>query len=210
MTRPTVPSADGRVADQLRFLLEVDALKGVLRQSYVLDGSRRENSAEHSWHAALFALVLAEHAAEPVDPSRVIAMLVVHDLVEVDAGDTYVYDDAAQATRAARERVAANRVFGLLPADQGPRLRALWEEFEAGVTADARFANAMDRLAPILLNFVNDGRTWRQHGVTVGKVRARNANVGAAAPALGEVVASIVEDAMDRGWIREDAGEPCP
>ncbi|HEY7200283.1 MAG TPA: HD domain-containing protein [Candidatus Dormibacteraeota bacterium] len=209
MTQPTVPAPDGRVADQLRFLLEVDALKGVLRQTYVSDGSRRENSGEHSWHAALFALVLAEHAAEPVDASRVIAMLLVHDLVEVDAGDTFVYDEAGQATKAARELAAADRLFGLLPADQGPRLRALWEEFEAGVTADARFANAMDRLAPILLNFINDGRTWRQHGVTAGRVRARNANVGAAAPALGEVVASIIEDAMGRGWIREEA-EPCP
>jgi len=208
MSRPRVPVPAGRVAEQLGFLLEVDALKGVLRQTYVADGSRRENSGEHSWHAALFAMVLAEHAAEPVDASHVVAMLLVHDLVEVDAGDTYVYDDAGLATKAERELAAAERLFGLLPADQCGRFRALWDEFEAGVTADARFANAMDRLAPILLNYVNDGRTWRDHGVTAGRVRARNANVGEAAPALGEVVRSVIEDALGRGWIGEE--ERCP
>jgi putative hydrolase of HD superfamily len=202
------PLPPGRVAEQVRFLLEADALKGVLRQTLVADGSRLENSAEHSWHAALFALVLAEHAAEPPDVGRVLAMLLVHDLVEVDAGDTFVYDDAGLATKAEREQAAADRLFGLLPADQAESLRALWEEFEAGATADARFAGAMDRLPPMLLNSVNRGHTWRLHGVPADRVRARNANVGAASPALGEVVRGVIDDAVARGWIVED--EPCP
>jgi len=204
-----LPLAAGRVADQLRFLLEVDALKGVLRRTYVADGSRLENSAEHSWHAALFALVLAEHAAEPVDAGRVLAMLLVHDLVEVDAGDTFVYDGAARATQPAREQAAADRIFGLLPDGQGGSLRALWEEFEAGATADARFAAAMDNLAPLLLNFVNHGRTWREHGVTADRVRSRMARAGAASPPLGEVVGRLIDEAVARGWLGGEEA-PCP
>lgn len=203
-----IPLPPGRLADQLRFLLEADSLKGVLRRTLVGDGSRMENSGEHSWHAALFALVLAEYAEEAVDVSRVVAMMLVHDLVEIDAGDTYVYDDAGLATKAGRERAAADRVFGLLPADQGTALRDLWEEFEAGQTPDARFANAVDRLAPVLLNYLTRGHTWKVHGVTAALVRARNAAVGEAAPDLGKVVEAVIDETVERGWLPE--GQSCP
>ena len=147
-----VGAATARLRDQLAFVLEVDALKSVIRRNYLADGSRLENTAEHSWTLALMALVLAEHAVEPVDVGTVVQMVVIHDLVEVDAGDTYIYDDDALAGQAEREALAADRIFGLLPADQGAALRALWEEFEGGASAEARFARAVDRMAGFLLN----------------------------------------------------------
>ena len=206
MREPPLPP--GRLADQVRFLLEADRLKSVLRRTLISDGSRYENSAEHSWHVALFALLLSEHAREPVDVSRVITMLVLHDLVEIDAGDTYVYDEAGLATKATREQAAADRLFELLPTDQGRALRGLWEEFDACESEDSRFANAVDRLAAILLNFAGRGQVWRRHGVSAQQVRARNAAVGEAAPALGEVVRMVVDDSVARGWLAED--KACP
>lgn len=137
-----------RLRRQLDFILEIDKAKAVLRRSRLLDGSRRENDAEHAWHLAVMALVLAEYANEPIDLSRVVKMLLVHDIVEIDAGDTFIYDDSDPAAKAERERQAAHRIFGLLPADQQQELLALWEEFEARRTADARFAAALDRLQP--------------------------------------------------------------
>jgi 5'-deoxynucleotidase YfbR-like HD superfamily hydrolase len=202
VTGPPLPP--GRLADQLRFLLEVDALKRVERRTRLTDGSRLENSAEHSWHAALFALVLAEHAPDGVDLARVIAMLLVHDVVEVDAGDVSVYDEAGQAGRAERERLAARRLFGLLPPDQEAALRALWEEFEARETPDSRFANAMDRLSPVLLGHAGQGRSWLAEGIAAAQVRARNAGVGEVSPALGEVVYAVVLDSVARGWLAPD------
>lgn len=203
-TADLVPWPDGRLGAQLRFLLETDRLKGVLRQTVIADGSRHENSAEHSWQLALFAFVLAEHAPEPIDAGRVVSMLVVHDLVEIDAGDTYIYDQAAQATRAAREQAAADRLFGLLPADQGAVFRGLWEEYEEQGTPEARFAAAMDRLAPVLLNFVNRGLSWRRHGVPATQVRTVNGRVGAGAPALGEFVQAVISEAVRQGWLSEE------
>lgn len=202
MREPPLPP--GRLADQVRFLLEADRLKSVLRRTLISDSSRYENSAEHSWHVALFALVLSEHPHEPVDLSRVIAMLVLHDLVEIDAGDTYVYDEAGLATKAPREQAAADRLFALLPADQRSALRGLWEEFDARESADSRFANAVDRLAAVLLNYVGRGEVWQTHRVSAPQVRARNAAVGEAAPALGEVVRVVVDDSVARGWLAED------
>jgi len=206
MIEPPLPP--GRLTGQVRFLLEADLLKSVLRRTLISDSSRYENSAEHSWHTALFALVLSEHAREPVDVSRVVAMLILHDLVEIDAGDTYVYDDAALATKATRERAAADRLFHLLPPDQAGGLRNLWEEFDARETADSRFANAVDRLAAVLLNYVGRGGAWQTHGVSARQVRDRNAAVGQAAPALGELVRAVVEDSVARGWLPE--GTACP
>ena len=199
MREPPLPP--GRLADQVRFLLEADLLKRVLRRTLISDGSRYENSAEHSWHVALFALVLSEHADQTVDLSRVVVMLLLHDLVEIDAGDTYVYDDAALATKAEREQAAAGRLFELLPFDQARGLRDMWEEFEARQTADSRFANAVDRLAAVLLNYVGRGGAWQAHGVEAPQVLARNAVVGEAAPPLGEVVRVVVEDSVARGWL---------
>ena len=172
---PSPSEAAARLADQLGFLLEVDRLKSVIRRGYVADGSRRENTAEHSWTLALMAIVLAEHAAEPVDVATVVRMVVIHDLVEVDAGDTYVYDDAGRASKDAREQAAADRLYGLLPADQGAELRALWDEFEHGTSAEARFARSVDRFAGFLLNHASGGLAWRENGITADRVHAVNA-----------------------------------
>jgi putative hydrolase of HD superfamily len=196
-------AARPRLDQQLGFVLEVDRLKGVLRQSLLRDGSRRENDAEHSWHLALMALVLAEHAAAPVELGRVLGMLVVHDIVEIDAGDTFVYDDAAQATKAQREEAAARRIFGLLPPAQGARLRGLWEEFEARETAEARFAAALDRLQPLLLNFHTGGATWRAHGVRRSQVIARNRSVAEGAPELWAYAARLIDEAVARGYLAD-------
>jgi putative hydrolase of HD superfamily len=196
-----VSQADDRLEAQVGFLLEVDALKRVERRTRITGGSRPENTAEHSWHLALFALVLAEHSDEPVDLGRVLAMCVVHDLVEVDAGDTFAYDTAGEAAKAERERAAADRIFGLLPPEQGDRLRALWEEYERGDTPDARFAMAVDRLQPMLLNHADGARTWREHGITADRVLARNAAIAASSSSLWELARSRVADAVDGGLL---------
>jgi putative hydrolase of HD superfamily len=193
-------SAD-RLAAQLEFLLEVDRLKQVERRTRIVGGSRQENTAEHSWHLALFALVLAEHSDEPVDVGRVMAMAVVHDLVEVDAGDTFAYDTAGEADKAERERLAADRLFGLLPPEQGAALRELWEEYERGDTPEARFAMAVDRLQPMLLNHADGGRTWREHGISADRVLARNASISKASAALWDVAQARVADSVTAGLI---------
>lgn len=194
-------AAVGRLRDQLAFVLEVDALKSVIRRNYLADGSRLENTAEHSWTLALMALVLAEHAVEPVDVGKVVQMAVVHDLVEVDAGDTYIYDPAAVAGQAEREALAADRIFGLLPDDQGRVLHALWEEFEGGTSPEARFARAVDRMAGFLLNHASGGRTWRQHGVTAGQVDGMLAKVGAGSPSMHAEASRLLAQAVADGLI---------
>jgi putative hydrolases of HD superfamily len=195
-----------RLAAQVGFVLEVDRLKSVLRRGYVADGSRYENSAEHSWTLALMAMVLAEHAAEPVDVGTVLRMVVIHDIVEVDAGDTYIYDDAGLATKADREAAAAERLFGLLPAGQGTEFRALWEEFGAGASPDARFARSLDRFAGFLLNHESGGLTWREHGVTADRVADRMRAVGEGSSALLAEGRRRLDDAVARGLL--PAGPP--
>lgn len=202
---PPLPTdgSPGRLASQLDFVLEIDRLKTVLRRTVIVDRSRRENSAEHSWHIALAALLLAEHAGDGVDVARVVRMLLVHDVVEIDAGDTFAYDAAGYADKAEREQTAAERIFGLLPADQGAELAELWREFEAGATAEARFANAVDRLQPMLHNFVTEGHAWREHGVTGAQVRERNRAIGDGAPELWRFAERMIDEAVARGWIEE-------
>lgn len=195
---------DERLGRQIGFLQEVDRLKGVLRRSYVLAGERRENSAEHCWHVALAAVLLSEHAAEPVDVGRVVMMLLVHDLVEIDAGDTFVYDRAGQADKAERERAAAGRVFGLLPEDQAGELRAIWEEFEARRTPDARFAAARDRLLPMLHNLWCRGKSWQEHGIRLGQVLEVNRHMAEGAPALWAYARAAVEQAARDGLLAAD------
>jgi putative hydrolases of HD superfamily len=190
---------------QLEFLLEVDRLKGVLRRSYVLAGERRENSAEHSWHLALAAMLLAEHANERVDVARVVAMALVHDIVEIDAGDTFVYDERGALDKAEREQRAAERLFALLPAPQSQEFRALWDEFEEARTAEARFAAALDRLLPILANLATDGRAWREHGISLERVLARNVTMAAGSRALWEEVRERLREAEERGAFAEEA-----
>ena len=160
-----------RIAEQLAFLAEIDALKSVVRQSPLVNRSRRENSAEHSWHLAMFALVLGED--EAVDTGRVIQLLLVHDIVEIDAGDAPIHGSHDPAEIEARENAAAERLFGLLPEDQAGKLRALWREFEAAETPEARFAKALDRLQPLLLNTLTGGGTWTEHRVSEQQVQER-------------------------------------
>src|SRR5580692_6404587 len=185
---------------QARFLREADQLKGVARQSSILDGSRKENSAEHSWHLALMALVLRDYAPPGTDLARVTAMLLVHDLVEVDAGDLFVYADAAdQARQEAAERAAADRIFGLLPADQAASARGLWDEFEERRTPEARFARALDRLQPMLANIQADGGTWREHGITADQVLAKVVLIEDGSPELGRYARDLIERAVRDG-----------
>lgn len=197
---PAAGDADA-LERRLRFLVEADRLKAVLRRTRLVDGSRHENSAEHSWHLALMAVLLADQAGAAVDLSRVLPMLLVHDVVEIDAGDTFCYDAGANLDKDARENAAAARLFGLLPEDDGLRLRALWDEFEAGETDDARFAVALDRMQPLLLNFHGGGGSWREHGVTRQQVMRRMEPIRAGAPALWPVVAEVIDRACAEGWI---------
>lgn len=194
-----------RLAQQIAFLEEIDRLKGVLRRTALIDRSRLENSAEHSWHLAMMGLVLAEHAPEGTDTAHAVRMLLVHDLVEIDAGDTFAYDPGAHHDKAAREAAAADRLFALLPPDLETELRALWEEFEAGATREARFANALDRFSGLLQNWGGgDGGTWRQHGVTRDAVLRRMEPIRGGAPALWPFVAGVVEAATAAGFIATD------
>ncbi len=194
-----------RLARQLEFLREIDRLKSVLRRTALVDRSRLENSAEHSWHLAVMAMTLGEYAPPGTDIGRVVRMLLVHDIVEVDAGDTFAYDRAAHADKEARERVAADRIFGLLPDDLAVDLRALWDEFEEGVTGEARFANALDRFQGLFQNAAaDDGGTWRQHQVTRAAVLERMAPIRDHVPTLWAHVVEVVAWATHAGHVRDD------
>ncbi|MFM7322263.1 MAG: HD domain-containing protein [Armatimonadota bacterium] len=194
-----IAPGDDRLDRQIAFLREVDRLKSVERRTRTIGGARRENSAEHSWHLALSVLVLAEHAeSSRLDLGRALRMALLHDLVEIDAGDTFVYDASAMETKADRERVAAERIFGLLPPDQGNELRALWNEFEAGETPEARFASAVDRWCGVFQNVANAGGTWREHGIDADQVRARNRSISEGAPALWSRVDAWIETVCEK------------
>jgi len=197
-----MPDSD-RLRRQIEFLIEIDKLKGVLRQTYLTDGSRRENDAEHSWHLAVMAMLLAEYAERDLDLVRVLKMVLVHDLVEIDAGDTFVYDRGGSSQWAAREREAAERIFGMLPPDQADELRRLWDEFEARATPEARFAAALDRLQPILHNYQTQGKVWREHGITSDQVIAHNQHMAEGAPRLWEYAHELIRDAVKRGYLDE-------
>jgi putative hydrolase of HD superfamily len=191
---------DDRLSHQLAFIVELDKLKQVLRRTSLVGESRAENSAEHSWHLGVMAAVLAEHAPCPVDMERTVAMLLVHDVVEIDAGDTFAFDTAANADKEARERRAADRLFGMLPADQSVLVRALWDEFEEGKTPEARFANALDRFHALLQNVHNGGGTWRRHGITRARILERMDPIREGAPGLWPYVLRVVaEEAEEAG-----------
>jgi putative hydrolases of HD superfamily len=182
-----------RLEQQISFLVEADKLKNILRRTLLTDASRRENSAEHSWHLALAAMVLEEYSPAPVDLPRVLRMLIVHDMVEIDAGDTFAYDKAGNATKKDRERRGADRIFGLLPEEMEKDLRGLWEEFEAHVTPDACFANAVDRIQPFLQNSETDGGTWRIYKLSRQEVLARMDPVRTALPAVWPKVLATID-----------------
>jgi putative hydrolase of HD superfamily len=197
----TTPSEEDRLHTQIAFAVEIDKLKRVIRRNTLMDGSRRENDAEHSWYIGMLAMVLAEHAPAGVDLNRVVAMLLVHDLVEIDTGDTFIYDRAAVAGQLDRERIAAKRIFGLLPEDQGAPLLALWEEFEARLTPESRFAKALDRIAPILANHHNEGGTWALYKVTADQVMEKVAIITEGSPTLGAYATRLVELSVARGHL---------
>ena len=189
--------AGSRIRRQVGFLAELDKLKQVLRRTSVIGSSRLENSAEHSWHLAIMAPLLAEHARTELDLARVLQMLLVHDVVEIDAGDTFAFDAAANADKEERERRAADRLFGLLPPDQGASFRGLWDEFEAFETREARFANALDRFQALLLNVHNGGGTWKLHDISRERILARMDPIREGAPGLWPYVTAVVDQVME-------------
>lgn len=183
-----------RLEQQIRFIIEVDKVKNIFRQTYLADANRKENDAEHSWHLALSAVLLKEHMKEDVDLLKVIIMVLIHDLVEIDAGDTYAYDPEGAKTKRARELKSANRIFGILPEDQGSYFRKLWDEFEEYESADAKFAHLLDNFQPFLLNDASNGLSWTEHGVHRSQVCKRNEKV----PETSEIVWNKMLEVMDK------------
>ena len=163
-----------RLQKQFDFIEEIDKEKLIGRQTYISDGKRKENDAEHGWHMAVMAILLSEYANETIDVLKTVTMLLIHDIVEIDAGDTYAYDTEGKKTQRQREEKAAERIFGLLPDDQGEKFKALWEEFEEGETAEARFAHTMDNIQPMMLNAKTDGKAWVEHSVALSSILKRN------------------------------------
>lgn len=195
-------AAQTRLTQQIQFIVEIDKLKSILRQTLLTDRSRRENSAEHSWHITLMAVLLAEYAPTSVNVLRVIKMLLIHDLVEIDAGDTFCYDLQHNQSKVERETQAADRLFALLPPDQALELRSLWDEFEAQSSSEARFAAAIDRLQPLLNNYQTEGGTWQQHHITCDRVLQRAAPMAIGAPALWEFTQQLIQDAVTKGYLQ--------
>jgi len=190
----------GDVSEALRFIVEIDKMKSIRRRSLTYDGSHYENDAEHSWHLAVMALVLERYASRPVNMERVLKMALIHDLVEVYAGDTFAFDAAATAGQKEREALAADKIFSMIP--EGAALRALWEEFDEGKTADAAFAASLDRLQPLLANHLNEGHTWRMGNVDSAAVYRRIEPLREAMPALWDTVCIMVEEGVEKGYIR--------
>jgi len=196
------PDQMDRFRQQIEFILEVDKLKHVLRQTILMDKSRRENSAEHSWHIALTVMLLSEYARDgEIDFFRVMKILLVHDLIEIDAGDTYCYDDQGRKDQAAKEGLAADRIFNILPPDQARKFRNLWDEFEERKTPESRFANALDRVQPFLHNYFTRGQTWQENDITSAQVKARMQPVNDGAPVLWRYVSSLIDDAVKNGFL---------
>lgn len=193
-----------RLNKQLALLIELDKLKTVLRRTRVKAAEGRlENTAEHSWHVALMALLMEEHANEPVEIAKVVKMLLLHDIVEIDAGDTFVYDTAASKLQAEKELKAAHRLFGMLPEDQGEELMSIWLEFEAAQSPEAKFAKALDRLIPMLLNYNNHGQSWVEHGVAKSQVLTVNARIEQGSETLWARTQEIVAEAVKNGWLKD-------
>lgn len=194
-------SIDDDFGKRIDFLLEIDKLKQVIRRSRLVDGSRLENTAEHSWHLAMLVMILAPHAGAEVDPLHAMKLLLVHDIVEIDAGDTFAYDAVGREDKAERESAAAERIFGLLPEGQADEIRALWDEYEGRETPTAVFAYACDRLQPMLLNASSGGMSWKEHGIVQSQVKAFNAPVGDAAGEFWELALAVVADAVEAGQL---------
>lgn len=192
-----------RLEQQITFLRELDKLKHIIRQTKLVDGSRKENTAEHSWHVAMAAITLAEYADEPINITRVVKMILVHDIIEIDAGDTFAFDEIGYENKSEREQQAAERLFGLLPSEQGDELKTLWHEFEVVETADAKFAAAIDRLMPFLHNIWTEGdNSWQEHQPRYEQVYQRNATgVGQSSEVLWDYVQRLLDKAVANGWL---------
>lgn len=192
-----------RLKKQMEFALEMDKEKGIGRQTYILDALRKENDAEHGWHLALMTMVLSEYSNEPIDVARTMSMVVIHDIVEIDAGDTYAYDSVGNASKEEREKKAADRIFNILPNDQAVYFMELWREFEEENTPEARFATAIDSVQPIMLNDASNGLAWREHKVEASKVRERaERKVKPGSEKLYEMVMDIIEENVAKGNLR--------
>ena len=184
---------DERLKKQISFIMEIDKLKRITRQSYITGAERKETDTDHSWHLAMMCALLSEYANEKIDVLHTMTMVLIHDIVEIDAGDTYAYDTAGNSTKREREVRAADRIFGLLPEEQARQMRDLWEEFEACTTPEARFANTLDRVQPIMLNDATGGIAWREHGVRISQVMGRNAHTAEGSQQLWEYAKSLID-----------------
>jgi putative hydrolases of HD superfamily len=198
-----------RLVQQMNFIIEIDKLKTVYRRAYLAsDPTRRENSAEHSWHMTMMALLLSETAPEKLDVFKVVKMAMVHDIVEVDAGDTSIYDQEGLLDKTDREKRAARRIFALLPADQHQELLGIWEEFEKGATPEAKFARALDRLMPLVLNYCTHGKRWKEDGITYEQVFAVNQLIRDTAPHLWQMVSNLIEESVSKGYLKKRQSKP--
>lgn len=194
---------DDRMRKQIEFALLMDKQKNIFRQNHLADNSRRENDAEHAWHMAVMAYLFREYANEDIDISKVILMCLIHDIVEIEAGDTYAYDEEAKKSQREREDIAKKHIFGMLPSDQGRELEALFDEFEAQETAEARFAKAMDNLQPVLLHEANGGGDWKEHEVTKDQIMRRQEKTRRGSEALFTVIKDIIDKHIAEGNIKE-------
>lgn len=193
-----------RLEQQLQFILEIDKVKKIIRQTPLSDASRKENDAEHSWHIALMAYLLQEYAEEPVEVSKVMLMVLIHDLVEIDAGDTYAYDEEGAKTKDERERKAADRIFGLLPEEQGMYLKTLWEEFEAYETAEAKYAHLLDNFQPLLLNDAAGGISWTEHQVKKSQIYKRNERVEETSATIWKCMQDKIDKHIQAGHVLDE------
>lgn len=190
----SLENIDERLLKQMDFIMEIDKLKRVVRQSYISDASRKETDTDHSWSLAMMVFLLSEHANKNIDVLKTIKMVLIHDIVEIDAGDTYAYDEAANTTKRDRELKAADRIFGILPDDQAKELRALWDEFEEQSTQEARFAKTLDNIQPLMLNDITDGLAWREHKVRKEQIMKRNKNTKDGSEKIWEFGKNIIEE----------------
>lgn len=195
--------AEKRLEDQMKFLLEIDKEKNILRQTHLSGHGRRENDAEHAWHMAIMIYLLREYANEKIDLAKTMMMALIHDIVEIDAGDTYAYDTAALATQQEREAKAARRIFGLLPEDQREEMLALFQEFEDYETPEARFAHVLDNLQPLMLNDSNNGGDWREHQVKRSQVYKRNARTSTGSETLWAYMEGLIQGNVEKGYIQD-------
>lgn len=189
---------------QIDFIKEIDKVKYIQRKTKLFNSNRNENDAEHSWHLAMMALILAEHANEPIDVLKVVKMVLIHDIVEIDAGDTFIYDMQKNHINTDQERLAANRIFGLLPQEQSKEFIAVWEEFEAGLTPEAKFARTMDRLEPLLQNTSNNGGTWKEFDVDYGKVFEKKKIINEGSTTIWKYAEELINESVEKGILRKD------